>query len=153
MKLPPPFRRERRRQGFCCLLILFAGKRLNVQSPPQLLHPVPADGQGGGGALYPQGEAAVIPGEDILDIFQLDQAGLMDSVKALAIQAALVLGHGGVIGVPLPGQGVNQAAPAGAVGLDIGDVSHVQEDGVPVAADGQPALALGGGGRSGFLQH
>ncbi len=43
-----------------------------MKSPAQFLYPIPADREGIGGAADPEGKAAVIPGKNILDIFQVD---------------------------------------------------------------------------------
>ena len=67
---------------------------LDVQARPQSFQAVPADGKFNAGPPDPEGEVAPAPGENILNIFQMDQAGLVDTVTSSAAQPRLLDAQG-----------------------------------------------------------
>ena len=62
----------------------------------------------------------------------MDETGLVDAVKVLRTEPALVFAERGRIGIALAGDGVEDAAAADAVGLDVGDLIGVEQRGAAV---------------------
>ena len=87
----------------------------DIQPAAQFADALAADGQHGVRTAHAQGEAVARPREDAHDVAQVDKAGLVDAIKVLLAEPALVFAERGRIGIALAGDGVEDAAAADAV--------------------------------------